>query len=188
VVVHVEVDALAGDGEGGCALDDGPALAPETARRIGCDASLVAISERNGKPLRVGRKTRAIPPALRRALRARDRGCRFPGCERRRFLDGHHVRHWARGGETRLDNLVLLCRRHHRLVHEGGYAIDDKLRFYDPWGRRIPRIWRAPPGDAEELRRHEHASAIGPSTCASGTGEEMDLGLTVDALLSAARA
>jgi hypothetical protein len=185
VVVHVDTDALTSDGDGGCAVEDGPALAPETARRLACDASLVSISERKGKTVRVGRKTRAIPPALRRALRTRDRGCRFPGCENHRFVDAHHVRHWARGGETTLTNLVLLCRRHHRLVHEGGYAIDDKLRFYDPWGRRIPRVWRAPPGDAEELRRHEHASAIGPSTCASGTGEHMDLDLAVNALVSA---
>jgi hypothetical protein len=185
VVVHVDADALASEGEAGCALDDGPALAPETARRLACDASLVAFSERDGKSVRVGRKTRAIPPALRRALRARDRGCRFPGCENRRFVDAHHVRHWARGGETTLANLVLLCRRHHRLVHEGGYGIDERLRFYDPWGRRLPRVSRPPPGEARELLRHEHATTIGPDTCASGTGEQMDVALAVDALLSA---
>jgi hypothetical protein len=185
VVVHVDADALATDGEAGCALDDGPALAAETARRLACDASVVGISERNGRTQRVGRKTRTIPPAVRRVLSARDRGCRFPGCEHHRFVDAHHVRHWARGGATDLDNLVLLCRRHHRLVHEGGYSIDDRIRFYDPWGRRIPRVWRAPRGDAEELRQHDHAAAIGPSTCASGTAEPMDLALAVDALLSA---
>jgi uncharacterized protein DUF222/HNH endonuclease len=186
VVVHIEADALADDGEGGCALDDGPAIAPETARRLACDASLVAIGERNGKTVRVGRKTRAIPPALRRALRARDRGCRFPGCENHRFLDAHHVRHWARGGETTLANLVLLCRRHHRLVHEGGYDIDDRMRFYDPWGRRIPPVWRAPPVRSDALLQNDRTATIGPSTCASGTAEPMDLALAVDALLSAA--
>src|SRR5918999_586283 len=185
VVVHVDADALARDGEGGCALADGPALAPETARRLACDASLVAISERQGKTVRVGRKTRAIPPALRRVLHARDRGCRFPGCENQRFVDAHHVRHWARGGETRLDNLVLLCRRHHRLVHEGGYAVDERMRFYDPWGRLMPRVWKPPPGDAAELVRDDRAAAIDASTCASGTGDPMDLDLTVDALLNA---
>jgi Domain of unknown function (DUF222)/HNH endonuclease len=185
VVVHVDGDALADDGEGGCALDDGPAIAPETARRLACDASLVAMSERNGKTVRVGRKTRAIPPALRRALRARDRGCRFPGCENHRFVDAHHVRHWARGGETTLDNLVLLCRRHHRLVHEGGYGIDDCMRFYDRWGRRIPSVWRPPPGDAEQLLRNDAAATIHPDTCASGTGEPMDVELAVEALRSA---
>src|SRR5439155_1348205 len=95
VVVHADESVLSHDGEGGCELDDGSAVAPETARRLACDASVV----------RNGRKTRTIPPALRRALRARDRGCRFPGCENRRFLDAHHVHHWARGGPTTLGNL-----------------------------------------------------------------------------------
>jgi hypothetical protein len=184
VVVHVDAAALASDAEATCALEDGPAIAAETARRLACDASVVAISERNGRTVRIGRKTRTISPGVRRGLRARDRGCRFPGCEDHRFVDAHHVRHWARGGETTLDNLVLLCRRHHRLVHEGGFGVDDRLHFYDPWGRRIPRVWRAPPGDAAQLLRHEHAHAIGPSTCASGTGEPMDLGFTVDAFES----
>jgi hypothetical protein len=186
VVVHVDAGALANDEAAGCVLDDGPALATETARRLACDASVVAVSERNGKTLRVGRKTRTIPPAVRRALSGRDRGCRFPGCENHRFVDAHHIRHWARGGQTRLDNLVLLCRRHHRLVHEGGYVIDDRLRFYDPWGRHIPPVRRPPPGDADELQRHNSA-AIGPSTCASGDGDPMDLDLAVDALLNATR-
>ena len=100
----------------------------ETARRLACDASVV----------RNGRKTRTIPPALRRRY-ARDRGCRFPGCENRRFLDAHHVHHWARGGETTADNLVLLCRRHHRLVHEGGWHVDPELRFHDGGGSRFRR-------------------------------------------------
>ena len=185
VIVHVDADALTHDGEGGSALDDGPAIAAETARRVACDASVVGISHRNGRTLRVGRKTRTIPPALRRALDARDRGCRFPGCQNHRFVDAHHIRHWARGGETTLENLVLLCRHHHRLVHEGGYGIDDHGRFYDPGGRRIPQVWRAPPGDSDELRRHSTAAAIGPSTCAGGAGDPMDLDIAVDVLLSA---
>lgn len=95
VVVHVDAAALASEGEGGCALEDGPALAAETARRLACDASAVQVTERNGEPLSVGRRTRTIPPALRRALRARDHGCRFPGCDNRRFVDAHHVQHWG---------------------------------------------------------------------------------------------
>ena len=74
-------------------VDGGPALAPETARRLACDASLIPIIERGGDLLSVGRKTRAVPPALRRAVEARDGGCRFPGCEQRRFLDTHHIVH-----------------------------------------------------------------------------------------------
>jgi uncharacterized protein DUF222/HNH endonuclease len=187
LVVHVDADTLSSDEDGCCALEDGPALAPETTRRLACDASVVAISERNGKPTRLGRKTRTIAPALRRALVARDRGCRFPGCENHRFVDGHHIQHWARGGETKLDNLVLLCRRHHRLVHGGGYRIDDNLRFYDPWGQHIPPVRRPPPGDPDELRQSQTTTTIGPKTCASGDGEPLDLELAVDALVRATR-
>jgi hypothetical protein len=184
VVVHTDESALAADGAGGCELDEGPAIAPETARRLACDASVVRIRERHGKPLNVGRKTRSIPPALRRALNARDHGCRFPGCNNHRFVDAHHVRHWAHGGETALPNLVLLCRRHHRLVHEGGYAVDERMRFYDPRRRPIPPVPRPPPGHIEALR--ERHKTIGPRTCANGTGERADLALTVHALVAIA--
>jgi Domain of unknown function (DUF222)/HNH endonuclease len=185
VVVHVDADTLANDGEGGCALADGPSIAPETARRLACDASVVGISERNGKTMRVGRKTRTIAPALRRALSARDRRCRFPGCENHRFVDVHHIRHWAHGGPTKLDNLVLLCRRHHRLVHEGGYRIDERLRFYDPWGKHIPSAARPPPGDVDRLRRSHAQTTVHARTCATGDGEPLDLELAVDALVRA---
>ena len=119
VVVHVEPT------EGSYVLEDGPALAPETAERLACDASVVEMVERNGEPLSVGRRRRTIPPAIRRALEARDGRCRFPGCENSRFLHAHHIRHWASGGETKLANLVLLCPRHHGFVHEAGYSIVD---------------------------------------------------------------
>src|SRR5262245_41325480 len=97
VVVHVEPQ------EGVAALEDGIALAPETAERLACDASLVELVERDGVPLSVGRRTRTVPPAIQRALRARDRRCQFPGCARRRFLHAHHITHWAHGGETSRD-------------------------------------------------------------------------------------
>jgi hypothetical protein len=195
LVVHVDADALAGDGAGGggCELEDGLALAPETARRLSCDSSVVRIAERGGKALSVGRKTRTIPPALRRALRARDRGCRFPGCENHRFVDAHHVQHWARGGETRLGNLLLLCRRHHRLVHEGGYAVETlangRARFRHPSGDLIPDVPRSPPATCERLhRRNLRAnSVIDATTCWNGDGDRMDLALAVDALLHATR-
>jgi len=94
----------------------------------------------------VGRKTRAVPPAIRRALRLRDRGCRFPGCTHTRHVDAHHVRHWADGGETKLSNLVELCSAHHRLLHEGGYGLrvtdDGALVFTRPDGERIPDVPR----------------------------------------------
>jgi hypothetical protein len=174
IVVHADEGVLADEGEGGCELEDGSALAPETARRLACDSSLV----------RNGRKTRTIAPALRRALRARDRGCRFPGCENRRFLDAHHVHHWARGGPTTVENLVLLCRRHHRLVHEGGWHVDRRLRFYDQWGRPFPAVPLLPRGHPDELLTRTRELGIDAATCEPGTGETLELDDAVDALLS----
>ncbi len=100
---------------------DDPDLSAAAVERLTCDGALVIHqTDRDGNPLDVGRKTRTIPPAIRRALQRRDKGCRFPGCNHKRFVDAHHVHHWAHGGETKLDNLVLLCRRHHSLIHDGG--------------------------------------------------------------------
>jgi hypothetical protein len=136
VNVHVEQSALVnGQGRAG--------LPVETVRRLGCDADTVLIVEnQDGEPLSVGRKTRVVPTAIKRALNARDRGCVFPGCHRKRFVDAHHVQHWSAGGETSFDNLVLLCSRHHRLVHEGGYTIDkdyrDRWMFKRPDGIAMP--------------------------------------------------
>jgi hypothetical protein len=149
VVVHVDEAVLAdeptahADEPHRCELHEGPAVSVDTARRIGCDASLVRLVESaDGEPLDIGRKSRVISPALRRALRSRDGGCRFPGCDRTRFTDGHHVKHWADGGPTKLANLVTLCGFHHRLVHEGGFGVtvtDDGLFvFTRPNGTRIP--------------------------------------------------
>ncbi|MDX1481871.1 MAG: DUF222 domain-containing protein [Woeseiaceae bacterium] len=108
-------------------LDDGPGVTAETSRRLACDCSILPVAENAfGEPLSIGRKSRSIPPAIRRALQLRDGGCRFPGCTRTRLVDGHHIRHWADGGETSLGNLVLLCRMHHRLVHEGGCRVERR--------------------------------------------------------------
>jgi len=120
VHLHTDLETLKEDGRGAEAeLEVGDRcchVPAETSRRLTCDAGLVQWHETaEGEPLSVGRKTRTIPPAIRRALRRRDGGCRFPGCSATRFVDAHHVHHWADGGETCMDNLVLLCRRHHRL-------------------------------------------------------------------------
>ncbi len=125
VVVHVAEGVLPANGDGPAPeLESGTALAPESARRIACDCSRICVHEDEaGEILSVGRKTRQIPPAIRRTLRSRDRGCRFPGCANRRFVDAHHIEHWADGGETKLRNLVLLCRVHHTMVHEGGWLL-----------------------------------------------------------------
>ncbi|MDX1435097.1 MAG: DUF222 domain-containing protein, partial [Gammaproteobacteria bacterium] len=117
VIVHVDAAALRG--EEGCSD-----LPIESVKRITCDCSTVTVVDGlDGEPLAVGRKRRTLPVALRRALWSRDEGCSFPGCAHRRYVAGHHVEHWADGGETSLENTMLLCSRHHRLVHEGGYVI-----------------------------------------------------------------
>ena len=141
IVVHVDAETLKDSTAGRCGFEHGPSVAAETARRLSCDCSVVPILENgDGEPLNVGRKTRSIPPALHRALMSRDRACcRFPGCPNTRYLDGHHIKHWAHGGETKLSNLVSLCKFHHRQVHEGNVEVhvldDGAIRFTAPNGK-----------------------------------------------------
>src|SRR5690349_2178879 len=137
-VVHIDAESL----EGHTDLGDG--ISAETSRRLLCDCGVVPMLEREGETIDVGRKTRTIPTALRRALEARDATCRFPGCSNRRWLDGHHVRHWIDGGETKLENTLLLCRVHHRFVHEHGYTIEDG-QFRDAAGQVVPAQGPRPP-------------------------------------------
>jgi hypothetical protein len=144
----------------------GSAEPPPVSRRPSRVDALVALAEQAGTPLNLGRKTRTIPPSLRRALTVRDRGCRFPGCDRCRFLDAHHIHYWGTGGETALGNLLLLCRRHHRLVHEGGYTVDHQGRFYDPHGHAIPPVPSQQPGTLTALRDSNRDLEITPKTCA----------------------
>ncbi len=139
VVVHCDAATLAADGEPGRSDLDGVRVSAETSRRMACDAAVVAmVHARDGSVLSVGRRTRTIPPHIRRALDERDRGCRFPGCACR-FTEAHHVRHWADGGATSLRNTLLLCRRHHRAVHEGRVKVsvnaDGTVLFVTPGGR-----------------------------------------------------
>ena len=188
-MVHVDAAVLTADGSGRCELDEGPVISPETARRLGCDAERVASIERGGTTLSVGRKRRTVPPRLRRLLEARDQGlCRWPGCDRRRHLAAHHRTHWAHGGETSLDNLVLLCFQHHRLVHEGGYTIEstggEGLRFRNRHGRLCPSVSRPPPGSADQLIERNTTAGIDIDDWTNSTGEgyPMDLALTVDVI------
>jgi hypothetical protein len=180
VTVHVDAGVLSRDARGQVHIDAGPALAPETARRLACDSSLIPIIERDGHALSVGRKTRAVPPALGRAVEARDGSCRYPGCEHRRFLDKHHIIHWAHGGETDKSNLILLCRHHHRLVHEGQVRVsgnaDERVRFRLRCGTELHSSPPAPAGELVALQRinREADHPIDPKTCLSGIGERMD--------------
>jgi hypothetical protein len=137
VVVHVDEQSL----RGGVGRSDVPI---DTIKRLTCDGSVLTIVEdADGTPLDVGRKKRTVPTSLKRALWSRDRGCTFPGCGNKRFVDAHHVHHWADGGETSAENLTLLCSYHHRLLHEGGFRIasgaDGDHCFQRPDGRAIPR-------------------------------------------------
>jgi hypothetical protein len=189
VVVHVDAHVLAGaSAEAAVAeLENGTPLAVATARRLACDNALVGLVEREGETLSVGRKTRAVPPALRRALRNRDRGCRFPGCTTTRHVDAHHIEHWADGGETAVGNLVELCRHHHRLVHEGGYSVrraGSGFRFRRPDGRLIPRL-PAPASPDEEPVGRLRAACVAHNACVPlGGGQRYDLGMAVDAVLA----
>ena len=163
VVVHVDAAVLADpDAPGQSVLEDGARVSAETSRRLACDASRVVMRhDEDGRLVEVGARTRTIPPALRRALHHRDHGCRFPGCGVR-FGQGHHIRHWAQGGPTTLSNLALLCRRHHRAVHEEGYQVDrqpdGELRFRRPDGRLLPDVPPPAAVPADPVRRSAGAA------------------------------
>jgi uncharacterized protein DUF222 len=156
VIVHTDSSAL----HGGAGRSDLPI---DTVKRLACDGSVITIVEdEEGTPLDVGRKTRTISTVLRRALLARDRHCTFPGCHNRCYVDGHHIEHWADGGETNLANLTLLCTFHHTLVHEGGFKICSDgagaSYFRRPDGRVIPRF-----GYRLDDLRDEHVADDNPS-------------------------
>jgi hypothetical protein len=192
VVLHVS----AADLEGETSLGDG--IPPDVARRALCDCGLVPVLEdEQGRVIDAGRKKRTISSALRRALEVRDGGCRFPGCTNRLFTDGHHILHWIDGGETTLANTVLLCRRHHRYVHEYGFTAGwssvggeadsrgSQLLFRDPRGNLIPLQGARPPVvvDADEVIRGWAERPITPRTNDPGwDGTTADYDLCLDAL------
>jgi hypothetical protein len=197
VVVHVDAAVLTDpEAPGQSELEELGHVPAGTSRRLACDASRVVMRhDEHGRAVEIGARTRTIPPALRRALCHRDRTCRFPGCEVR-VGQGHHLHHWAQGGPTILSNLILLCRRHHRAVHEEGYrvtrAADGALRFARPDGHPLPDVppASAVPADpigslerrhaADGLRLHAHTA------CPSWHGERLDLGWALDVLHPAA--
>jgi hypothetical protein len=147
VTITVDLEALEGRSGFRCELGDAGAITAETARRWACDASIArVITIGRSEPIEVGRRTPVVPASLRRAVVVRDGGCRFPGCDRPDgWCDAHHVRHWADGGPTSLSNLVLLCRPHHRLIHQrfGMEMVQGRPVFLRPDGS--PLEDRAPP-------------------------------------------
>jgi hypothetical protein len=193
VVVHVDAPVLADpDAPGQSVLEGGAHVSAETSRRLACDASRVLMRhDADGRAVEVGARTRTIPPAIRRALHHRDRGCRFPGCGVR-FGQGHHIRHWAQGGPTTLSNLAMLCRRHHRAVHEEGFQVerlpDGALSFRRPDGRPLPAI--PPPAPVPRdpvaaLRARSEAAELhldAQTTRPGWLGERLDVAYAIDVL------
>ncbi len=192
VVVNIDAPVLADPEQPGqSVLEGGTHVSAETSQRLACDASRVVMRhDDKGRLVEIGARTRTIPPALRRALHHRDQGCRFPGCGLR-FTQGHHLRHWAHGGPTTLSNLTLLCRRHHRAVHEEGYEVarlpDGALRFRRPDGRPLPEVPPVPvPDDPVRALRARHDSqglrVHARTGCPSWLGEGLNVGWAIDVL------
>jgi uncharacterized protein DUF222/HNH endonuclease len=198
VVVHVDAAVLANAaGPGQSVLEDGSHVPAGTSQRLACDASRVVMRhDADGRVVEVGARTRTIPPALRRALQHRDSTCRFPGCSVR-VAEGHHVRHWAHGGPTKLSNLALLCRRHHRAVHEEGYQVerlpDGALQFRRPDGRPLPNVPAPPvvaadPAGAIRAQNAEQGLKLHARTgLAQWFGERLDVRWAIDVLHPRAR-
>ena len=181
--------------DGLCELESGHALAVETVKRLGCDAPLVGLVQNAARqPLDIGRKTRAIPIAMQRALKSRDGGCRFPGCTHTRYTEGHHIVHWGNGGETRLENLVTLCHFHHHLVHEGGYGVrrleTGEFEFTRPDGRSLPEfivIKKCFRGNNLRSRNRDRGIVIDAATIDSKwNGETMDYSMAIEAMQASA--
>ncbi|MEQ9451995.1 MAG: DUF222 domain-containing protein [Pseudomonadales bacterium] len=150
VLVHVDAAALSE--QGGQADYPLPVI-----KKLCCSGEVTAIIKDGDRVLNVGRKHRLVPPKLRQALAARDRHCQFPGCHHTQFLDAHHIEHWCDGGETKLDNLILLCSHHHMLMHEGGFSLrprGDRFYFARPDGRPIELPSSAEDGELDEVELH----------------------------------
>jgi len=175
-------------------FSDGTCVSAEAARRLSCDAGVVTIVEdEHGNPLSAGRKVRTISGSMKRALLKRDRTCRFPGCTTRVFLEGHHMKHWADGGATDLQNIVSICSHHHRFVHEYGYSIeldsDGSPRFIDDRSRRVlaaPSPARPPGLGWEAILESNRDLAINSTTNECGyDGNPIDYGYVIEDLVHA---
>ncbi len=200
VVIHLSPDIVAIGTSAttaalGGTLEDGTNVSAETLRRAACDGGVVVACIDQTSVLDVGRRTRAIPAAIWRALLIRDRHCRFPGCTNRSFLHGHHIVHWFHGGRTALTNLVTLCSFHHRQVHEGGFEIsltpNMEVRVWTPDGRRLPGAptLTADPATSDWLagewdeRDGEPPASDDPMPPPLWDGDRVDYEACVDALM-----
>ena len=202
LMLHVDINTLRRHSHGSdpahehCHLDGNHWISPATARRLSCDTSLITVLEdERGKVLNIGRRTRTVPASIGRALALRDATCRFPGCCESRYVDAHHVKHWADGGETSLDNLVTLCRYHHRQLHEGAFGITVNNS-----GGQMQLVFTAPSGTAIRQSVFPQFESVPAETCEAyltrlapevhagkavshWQGEDCDYGMAIDALL-----
>jgi hypothetical protein len=196
VVVHVDADTLtqtaqheargATDGVREGRLDDGPPLLHTVLQMLACDGRIqLSVRAADGRTLDLGRKRRRPARAQLDALWRRDRGCTHPGCGRTRFLHAHHVRPWAAGGPTDLDNLVLLCGEHHRSLHDGAFAIvalgRQRFRFHGPRGAERPQAPKSRGNLTDLTAKYTH---ISPSTIEPDwDGTPLDLPHATDVFL-----
>ena len=198
VIVTVPLDGLRGSAEPAnlAMMADGEVIAAATARRLCCDAGIVvAHVDAQGQPLSIGRKSRTISAAIKRALRLRDSSCRFPGCTHSRYVDGHHIKHWGNGGETALSNLMLLCSAHHTLLHEGGCRVEanggNGWNFFDHRNRLIEAQPARTSGNNADQRRglavlrdaHAGLAITANSNASKWTGEPIDYSQCINYLV-----
>ena len=192
IVVHADLTTLAEREAGRSELEAGPSLSQTTLERLACDCGIRLALDKEGQTLDIGRRSRTIPAALRRAIVDRDHGtCRFPGCTHRARLHVHHAKHWARGGATKPTNLLLVCLYHHKVLHEGGWNVrgdaNHAVTFVNPDGRPMPEVAPPPPRTDPAAIRREHVELgieIRPDTITAKWDalETLDLDHTVDAL------
>jgi hypothetical protein len=197
VIVHVGTDALTAPEPAGhpahpdrCHIEDGPAISTAAAQLISCFTTVSwMLHDHLGSLIDVGRRHRTPPPALRRAVRERDGyRCQFPGCDSRR-TDIHHIRHWSKGGKTKLTNLILLCRAHHVIVHDGGYLIaaaGSRFTFSSPAGELIPASPALPQSD-RDIRTCHDARVSHDTIIPAWYGDKLNLDLAIWACFANAR-
>ena len=190
LLISLDAATVFGDETGACHLTHGPALAFETACRLGCEGTMaVLIRDSTGNPLHLGDTTPTVTRRQKRALMARDKECRFPGCGARRYLHAHHIIHWIKGGKTCISNLMLLCGRHHRLVHEGGFTVtgrDGHVAFARPDADHTP-IPAHPPTTGDPTAIVDDNTRAGltidaDTTGSRSNGERYDRGFASDVL------
>ena len=192
VTVHVDAETLDDDeAPGRCdvrgvgdSITDPIGVARATARRLACDGDIeVVVEDSEGNPLYMGRRSRLVRGTLRRAVKARDGNCRFPGCNRRGRAEAHHAQHWTTGGLTDITNVLLLCRFHHHAVHEGGWQVSADpvagFRFQSPNGRTVDATPPIHTGRRDAVNAHNRTARDG--RCRWG-GERLDLDFALDAL------